>query len=121
MSRYSVKAVIGRKIMIGFAQCHGFGYGILSTRGYFISVAHGDLIAHGRHVLSKIKKHGYGTPIPNGSVVTVIHDRRQRHIEFQLDGKSLGIAFTNVTQDELYAAIDVYGYSMAEIHIVDNS
>jgi hypothetical protein len=120
-SRYSVKVVMGKKILIGFAPRDGYKFDRLSTRGWFISVADGDLIAHGRYLLVKKKKPKYGTPIPNGSVVTVIHDRRQRHIEFQVDGKSLGIAFTNVTQDELYAAIDVYGYSMAEIHIVDNS
>jgi hypothetical protein len=54
-----------------------------------------------------------------GSVVTAIHDALKRQIEFHVDGKSLGIAFTNVPHNELYAAADLYGND-TEICIVDN-
>jgi hypothetical protein len=47
-----------------------------------------------------------GTAIAEGSVVTAIHDTRQGQIEFHVNGKSLGIAFSNIHHDKRFAAAD---------------
>jgi hypothetical protein len=107
--------------MIGFATRQGFRHGTSIRRSWFIQVANGSLIVSGPHFFSKMKRRGYGIPIPNGSVVTAIHDRTQQHIEFLVGGKSLGIAFTSVKRDELFATVEIYGNLMAKVRIVENA
>jgi hypothetical protein len=46
--------------------------------------------------------------IPVGSMVTSIHDKHRQTIEFQVNGKSLGIAFNNIPHENLYAAVDLW-------------
>ncbi len=103
--------------MIGFAPRRGFrknDYNFFA-HGWFMGVATGRLYAQGG-TLYKV----YGGRIPVGSIVTLIHDTRQRTIEFQVDGKSRGIAFRNIPQDrQLFAAADLYGE--AAIRIMDNA
>jgi hypothetical protein len=121
-----------------------------STQGWFIQVFSGDLIAQGHRLeqtentavhmansgdpkrfgfwsrktpppRSQEPQYRYWSPIPQGSIVTVLHDRLQHTIAFQVNGQSLGIAFTNIPDEEpLYAAVEVYGlHLIADIHIIE--
>jgi hypothetical protein len=118
-----------------------------STQGWFIHLSTGDLIAQGHryHIVQtedsntiNRKRFGfwsrktppprpqqpqfrYGLPIPQGSIVTALHDRLQHTIAFQVDGQSLGIAFSNIPdEDPLYAAVVVYGiHLIADVHIIE--
>lgn len=115
ISRYSVQVVKGRYIMIGFAPRIAFQKNRknFDTCGYFVWVNNGRLYAQG-----DIMGQGYGTAIPEESIVTAIHDSNERNIKFQVNGKNLGIAFDNVPYDELYAAADIW--EGAEIRIIEN-
>jgi hypothetical protein len=101
--------------MIGFAPRGGFRPkdANFQTCGWFISVASGTLYAQDR-----TWDKAYGAAIPEGSIVTAIHDTRQHTIEFQVDGTSLGTAYRNISHDTLYAAADFYDH--ATIRIMDN-
>ncbi len=115
-SNYSVQVINGRIIYIGFAPRQAFKKNTFNhtTCGWFVFVADGTLYAQGG-----IRDKAYGTAIPIGSMVTAIHDKSQHTIEFQVDGKSLGIAFSNIPHDELYAAADLHDIN-DEIRIIDN-
>ena len=115
-SKYSVQVVQGQNSFIGFATRHGFRKDTsnFKTCGWFIHVASGNLFSQDG-IVSK----AYGTAILVGSVVTVIHDTIQRHIEFQVNGKSLGVAFTNITNGKLFAAADIFDVYRAKLRIVD--
>ncbi len=145
-SRYSVKVVVGKNILIGFAPRRGFRKDMSSssTQGWFIDLSTGGLIAQGHRLVQtedsntinrkrfafwslktplrlQRPKYRYGLPIFQGSIVTALHDRRQHTIAFQVDGQSLGIAFTNISESEpLYAAAEVYGFYLnADIRIAE--
>ncbi len=115
-STYSVQVVKGQYIMIGFAPRLGFQKNNINFGkcGWFLYVASGTIWAQ-----DDIRAVDYGTPIPAGSVVTAIHDSNRHQIEFEVDGESLGIAFTNVPHDELFAAADLWGAEDAEIRIIN--
>ncbi len=102
-SRYSVQLVKGQNFMIGFAPRHGFQKNRVNyaTCGWFLSVDDGRLWSQ-----DGTWNKAYGSAIPEGSTVTAIHDTHRRTIEFQVDGNSLGIAFTNIPHENLYAAAD---------------
>ncbi len=107
--------------MIGFAPRLKFRHGTGLSKRWFLHVASGSLYGSDHLTFLKKKRRGYGIPIPNGSVVTAFHDRSRQHIEFLVDGKSLGIAFTGVKKDELFATVEIYGYLMAKVRIVENA
>jgi hypothetical protein len=112
-SIYSVR-VLSRYILIGFAPRHGFQKNRANYRscGWFLEFG-----MDGR-LYSQDGTHGksYATNcIRLGSVVTAIHDMSQDTIEFQVDGKSLGIAFTNIPHEKLYAAADLFGAMYGEL------
>jgi hypothetical protein len=115
-SKYSVQILKGKYIMIGFAPRHGFEKNGDSYRtcGWFLSVYNGRLFSQGG-VFNK----PYGDAIPERTVVTAIHDRNQNTIEFHIDGRSLGIAFSNITPGKLYAAASI-GHD-SELRIMDKS
>ncbi len=117
-SRYSVHIVFGRYIVIGFATYNGFQKNASNhfICGWCIDVDDGTLFSQNGFLGMS-----YGHPIPEGSVVTAIHDRSQHTIEFQVNGTSLGIAFTNIPHVALFAAADFYGPARGEIRIVDYS
>jgi hypothetical protein len=118
-SRFSVKIVKGHTVLIGFAPRHGFQKNKRNfvTCGWFLSVEDGRLWSQ---IVTWNKP--YGTAIPEGSTVTAIHDTRLHTIEFQVDGISLGIAFNNITHENLYAAADykVFSYCDVDLRIMDN-
>ncbi len=114
-SRYSVHVVNGQNIMIGFAPRLGFqkNKSNFEICGWFIRVASGSLWAQ-----DGTRGKAYGTAIPVGSVVTAFHDTIQHTIEFEVNGESLGIAYTNISHAKLFAAVDIYYNS--EIRIIDS-
>ena len=116
-SRFSVEVVQGQVFMIGFAPRHGFRKNTdnFNSCGWFLYVASGTLWSQDP-IYNKV--YDNRTAIRVGSVVTAIHDTNQHTIEFRIDGKSLGIAFSNVPSNEtLFAAADFWG--RVEIRIVD--
>jgi hypothetical protein len=123
-SKYSVQVVKGQYIMIGFAPRLGFknnDYNFINC-GWFLDVSEGTLWAQDgtgskSYVSTRVNN---SKPISDGSVVTAIHDYTRNQIEFQVDGISFGIAFTNVPRDEVFAAADFYGIEDAEIRISEN-
>ncbi len=118
-SRYSVHIVKGQSVMIGFASRLGFEKHTdnFETCGWFLYVASGRLYAQGG-IYNKV----YSTSIPVGSVVTAIFHSSQRQIEFDVDGKSLGIAFSDIPCEELFAAADfITSIEETEILIVEKS
>jgi hypothetical protein len=114
-SAYSVQIIHGRFILIGFAPRSGFQKNNYNYRnGWFFNVYDGTLWAQ-----NSIRGRAYGNGVvPEGSVVTAIHDSLQGQIEFLVNGISLGIAFTNVPHDELFAAADISD-TRAMIRILD--
>jgi hypothetical protein len=119
-SKYSVQIVKGDRLMIGFAPRYGFQRNLLNfvTCGWFLSVNDGTLWSQ-----DGTWQEPYGTAIPEGSIVTVIHHMQQHTIEFLVNGKSLGIAFNNIPHENLYAAADFLFFSDAnnEIRIIESS
>jgi hypothetical protein len=117
-SRYSVQIVKGYSALIGLAPRDEFdknGLNYISC-GWFMHVVNGNLMSQDGAYNIAYAKRGR---IPEGSIVTVIHDTRQHTIEFQVNGTSLGIAFRHIPHENLYAAADFLGDSEAEIRIVD--
>jgi hypothetical protein len=117
-SRYSVQVVQGTSIYLGFAPRLGFQKNKVNfdSCGWFLFVFDGKLWSQ-----DGTYNKAYSTAIPEGRIVTAIHDKSYNTIEFHVDGNSLGIAFTNVPDIELFAAADFYGVHAAEIRIIDNS
>jgi hypothetical protein len=111
-SLYSAQIMCGKHIMIGFAPRFGFqkNKDNFETCGWFLFVANGKLWSQ-----DGIFDKAYGTAIEVGSIVTAIHDSTRHQIEFQVDGKSLGIAFTNVKHTELFAAAEIWNDSEIRI------
>jgi hypothetical protein len=117
-TRYSVQIVKGQNLMIGLAPRHGFDKNGLNFKscGWYFHVLSGKLMSRD----GAYKKAYCKEWITEGSLVTVIHDTRRHTIEFQVNGKSLGIAFRNIPRENLYAAADFPGSSGTEIRIVDD-
>jgi hypothetical protein len=117
-SKYSVQLVEGKDVMIGFAQRHGFQKNTSNffKCGWFFDFADGALWSQ-----NGTAHKAYGNHIPVGSMVTAIHDKTHHTIEFQVNGTSLGIAYSNIPYDKLFAAADFYGPPDGEIRIVDYS
>jgi hypothetical protein len=117
-TRFSVKIIHGHEIVVGFAPRLGFqkNFYNMDACGWFIHIADGSLWSQD----TPDAKNGraYGTPIPVGSIVTAIYDLQQHTIEFHVNGQSLGIAFRNVSDEELYAAADLWGKQTA-IRLMD--
>jgi hypothetical protein len=130
-SRFSVQIIKGRRAYIGFAPRLGFRKDKenFKTCGWYVSVPDGKLWAQGdihgeRFFGTRARDHDTSqNRIPLGSVVTAIHHtfpNGTSHMEFQVDGTSLGTAFYNVAHEEqsLFAAVDVS--DDAEILIIDD-
>ena len=101
--------------MIGFAPRNGFkkNKDNFDSCGWFIYVPSGTLYAQ-----DGTRHKAYGAAIPVGSIVTAIHDMSQDTIEFQVNGKSLGIAFNNIPHENLHATAEFS--NVATIRIMDN-
>jgi hypothetical protein len=119
-STYSVQIVNGHDIFIGFAPRHCFlkNWFNFNRCGYYVHVGSGLAWSHEKNGWGGGK--AYGTPhsIPQGSVVTAIHDTSKHTIKFEVNGKSLGVALTNVQEADLFATVDFHDKSEDDSEIL---
>jgi len=91
-------------IMVGFAPQSGFqpngqNYG---RCGYYLFLANGCLYSGHGHSNSP-----YTQAINNGDILTVKYDASSKNINFEKNGKDLGVAFSNVASG-MFPALDIH-------------
>lgn len=107
VNRFSVKLerdLLARSTtaLVGFASRDAFDInGQNSLNGWFLELTSGTLISE-----STYNKPYTSSPVA-GDVLTAIHDTLRNEISFERDGKSLGVAFTDVPRDKLHPAVDL--------------
>jgi len=110
-SRFSVQIVKSKMNRIGFAK----RYGNTVYPFWLLDILDGTLLT--RDFANMPYANG---GIPVGSIVTAFHDSHRNTIEFEVNGTSLGIAFSNIPYRELYTTAFIFGHP-AEIRIMNNT
>ena len=91
-------------IMIGFATRISFDPNSENFRssGWYISAHTGAVFSQDSDLRRK-----YTKPIQQGDIITAIFDPKQKEIRFSINNEDQGVAFVDVTEEELYPTIEI--------------
>lgn len=103
--RYSVRLdAIGKEsgVFIGFAPEMGFDPLASNERscGWYLDASTGKL-----HSKNGVSECSYGSKVEAKSEITCIYDPDSSSISFEVDGESLGVAYSDLPKAEVYAAV----------------
>ncbi|KAM3143834.1 Set1/Ash2 histone methyltransferase complex subunit ASH2 [Paramecium bursaria] len=59
----------------------------------------------------------YGQEVKVKESIAISYDQEQRTLQYIFNGKSLGIAFSNIPDLEYYAAVSLFGHAEASIQL----
>jgi len=99
---YKVKIVTAGLFMVGLAPKATFTpNGTNYNNGWYFYSLNGSL-----HSKAKDSNKAYASAVTIGETIEVFYDQSKSTIRFSINGISQGVAFNNVTADDLYPAID---------------
>jgi hypothetical protein len=98
---------INCEMMIGFATKEGYDINgdNAESCGWYFDACYGELSSENNDTRCSTSYHHSSLKV--GNVLTAIWDQEKKEISFELDGVSLGVAFTSVDREKLYPAVDI--------------